>query len=582
MAMIFLGTLAYAAIVYALDRSLSGTARERYRYVIATLTMVVLFLILRRHIQPYDRRAEIAKAVVAITAAGCVFYEARRASQGRPVAERLKRFVGIALAGAAIVCAFNGFKYTYPPYWHHSDQFHYYMGAKYFRELGYAGLYKCTVVAQDQIGTVELREEGSGRSFRLDMSKEVRQPEKKIRNLGGDNLLMPVTEVLEHPEHCTSRFSPARWNAFKEDVIFFRITSDKQYWEDMQKDHGYNPPPVWTILGSFFANLHLANDRYMQFLASLDVVYLAGTFALIWWAFGWRVFVVAAIFWGCQALAPLSWTAGAFLRYDWFFYLVASTCFARKRYFTFAGASMVYASLLRIFPGLVVIGWLTVAGAFLIRHKRLAKSHRQALVGGVLAAAVLIPLSLTVAGPESYRQFYKHTLEVHDRTPLTNHMGLRVLVSYNVGSTGASGRMKYTVDPSRTDPFEAWKRMRIERYEKYKWVAFAIVSLSLVFFIYTVGRIRLLWVAGCLGQVFIILLSQLTSYYYLFLVLSALLTRARRHLEAPLFGFAALSQFVFWALYWIDDKFAALTLMSLLLCYGLICAFLPKGAWKHT
>ena len=44
---------------------------------------------------------------------------------------------------------------------------------------------------------------------------------------------------------------------------------------------------------------------------------------------------------------------------------------------------MVYAGLLRVFPGLAVIGWLTVAGAYLVRHKRMAKSHQQMLVGGV-------------------------------------------------------------------------------------------------------------------------------------------------------------------------------------------------------
>ena len=36
-------------------------------------------------------------------------------------------------------------------------------------------------------------------------------------------------------------------------------------------------------------------------------------------------------------------------------------CAARKRWFVVAGAAMVYAGLLRIFPGLVVFGWLMPA-----------------------------------------------------------------------------------------------------------------------------------------------------------------------------------------------------------------------------
>jgi hypothetical protein len=580
---IVLGVFAYAAIVYAIDRSLSGAWRVGYRCVAAALTIGLYFLVLQRYVHP-DFRVDVIKAVVALAAAGCVVYEAHRAAHGRAVAERWKRVVGITLAAAAIVCYFNAFQFDRPRYWHRWEQFHYYMGAKYFRELGHNGLYKCTAIAQDQLGLVEWKDEATGRAVRLDMSKEVRRPDRKIRNLGGDNLLMPVAGVLEHPEQCTSLFSPERWSAFKADVRFFRIASDEPrwYWEGMQQDHGYNPPPVWTIVGSFFANLHPAQVRYMQFLASLDILYLAGSFALIWWAFGWRVFAVAAVFWGCQATAPVFWTIGAFLRQDWFFYLIASACLARKRYFKLAGGAIVYASLLRIFPGLILIGWLVVAGAHLMRHKRLAKSHTQALIGGILAAAVLIPLSLAVAGTGSYRQFYEHTLVAHNRTLGANQMGLRAVVSHNLGSTAESGRLKYTVDKKLADPLEVWMRMRNERYDTYRGAAYAIVALSLALFIYTVQRMKSLWLAGCLAQVFVILLSPLANYYYSFLILSALLTKARRRLEAPLFGFAALSQFVFWSFDWDDDRYAALTLISLLLGYGLIGAFLPKGARRRV
>lgn len=575
------GVLGCAAIVYAIDRSLGGAARARYRYVLAGLTVGLLVLILRGYIRPYDARVSVAKAIVASVAAACVLYEGYRAYRNRPVAEGVKRVVGIMLALIAIACYFNGFTYSFPPYWHHSDIFHYYMGAKYFPELRYDGLYQCTAIAQDQLGTVGWRNETSGQRFHLDMSSEIRNPEKRIRNLGGDNLLMPVTEVLEHPDRCTSRFSTERWNAFKADVFFFRIVADRQYWEDMQKDHGYNPPPAWTILGSFFSHLRPASARYMQFLASLDMVYLAGAFAMIWWAFGWRVCAVAAIFWGCQAAAPGSWTAGAFLRQDWFFFLIASACFARKRYFKLAGASIVYAGLLRVFPVLIVLGWFAVMGAFVVRRKRLARSHRDVLIGGLVAAAVIIPFSLYIAGPGSYREFYHHTLRVHDWTPLTNHMGLPVLMSYRFGGGAASGRMEYTVDPRLADPFEGWKQRRNERREMYRWPGFAIIAISGALVVWAVRRLRLLWVSGCLGQVFIVLGAQLTSYYYSFLILSALLTGARRRLEIPLFGFAALSQVVFWVFPWNDDKYAALTLMSLLLCYGLILGFVPKASWRR-
>ncbi|MFO0616442.1 MAG: hypothetical protein U0414_27870 [Polyangiaceae bacterium] len=95
------------------------------------------------------------KVCLALAAMSAVYFEARRAQERRPIAERWKKFVGVTLGVAAIVVYFNGFKVGYQKFWHRHDQYHYYFGAKYFRELGYDKLYKCTVVALDELGTVE-------------------------------------------------------------------------------------------------------------------------------------------------------------------------------------------------------------------------------------------------------------------------------------------------------------------------------------------------------------------------------------------------------------------------------------------
>lgn len=597
---IIVGAACYLVAVSLIDRSLAERSRIRFRYVVIPVSIGLFFYALQRFLENHEMAVDWAKATIALVAAACVVYEQQRIGISRPIAERWKRFVGITLGVAAIVAYFNAFKIGYAKFYHRHDQYHYYMGAKYFPEMGYDGLYKCGVIAQDEIGTVVNNDASVGLTGKFEMSKEVRASDKKIRNLGGDNLLMPVTEILAHPEICKSHFSPERWAEYRADVRFFRIASEKDYWDNMQKDHGFNPPPVWTILGRFFAELAPAGSvfggfLFLQLLGGIDLLYLLGMFIALYWAFGWRVFAVGAIFWGCQASAPYYWTGGALLRQDWLFYMVLSACLTRKHHYKLAGASLVYAGLLRIFPGLVVIGWLTVAGYYLVRHRRMAKPHQQMLIGGIAAAAVLLPLSLIacgagsikqaiaepqnafIAGKDAYQQFYKHTLEVHDRTPLTNHMGLRVLISHNVGGDVSSGRMKYTKDVKMTDPFELWKRMRNERYDKYRPVAYAIIGATLAFFIYVLRRVKSMWVAQCLGQIFIILLSQLTCYYYSFMILTAPLTRVKRGIEAPLFAFAAFSIFTWRIFYWNDDRYTGLTLISLLFCFGLLCVFAGKG-----
>ena len=552
-----------------------------------------------------------------------------RKGQSRPIAERWKKLVGITLALMAISVYFNGYRFGYPKYYHRWDQYHYFMGAKYFPELGYKNLYRCGVVAQAELAKVKYHD---NRPFNaktaptrsVDMAKEMVDPDKKIRDLPGENLLIPVSDLLEHPEVCRDKFTPERWAQYKEDIKFFRIVSGKGYWTDMQKDHGFNPPPVWTIAGKFFSDLsHTASVQYLQFLASLDILYILGMFVALWWGFGWRVFAVGAIFWGCQSSAPFYWTGGAFLRQDWLFFTVLSVACLRRRCFKIAGAALVYAGLLRIFPGLVVIGTLVPVIVHAIKHRSMHRDHRQMLLGGCLAAAVLLPLSIFMTHHDSskpfytpYKIFYEHTIQTHDRTPLTNHMGLQVIIAHKyfdiqvpgvrsaeeaakaagpkastVGKTLArvkwpiflakgksSGQMRYTRDNNLRDPFQVWKAMRNERYDKFRWLAWTIIGGSLLFFVLVVRKVKSLWVAQCLGQIFIILGSQLTCYYYSFMILGAPLIKLRRQVEVGLFGLAAITQIIWMNSYWNDNKYTALTVVSLIFCYMLIAMFWRRKA----
>ncbi|MSP25229.1 MAG: hypothetical protein EXR75_08705 [Myxococcales bacterium] len=626
------GALVYFGVLIVVERALRGRMKIVFRYAAIALTTGVFFYALQKYVPNHARAVELAKAAIAITAAGCVFYEQHRKGQERPIAERWKKIVGVTLALAAITAYFNGFSFGYPRYYHRWDQYHYYMGAKYFPELGYKNLYKCAAIAEDELGTLKVELDRPAGDVAaptqvVDMRAEMRDPDKKVRDLpgqfasefGGDNLLVPVQPILAHPEQCRDLFSATRWEAYKNDVAFFRVVSGKQYWTDMQKDHGFNPPPVWTIAGKVFSELAPTSVQFMQFLATLDLIYLAGMFIVLWWGFGWRVFAAGAIFWGCQSSAPFYWTGGAFLRQDWLFFSVLSVACIRRRHFKVAGAALVYAGLLRIFPGLVVIGTLVPVLAHVVEKRRMHADHRRMLVGGCLAAALLIPLSVALTAKDSYKTFFQHTIQTHDKTPLTNHMGLQVVVAHKffefekpgirsaeereaylrslpnaetsplrylapirfpirLATGKSSGQMEFVRDDKLTDPFKTWKDLRNERYAKYRVIAWAIVGVSLGFFIMVAHRIRSLWVAQCLGQLFVILLSQLTCYYYSFMILAAPLIRLRPRIEVGLYGLAAVTQIIWMNSQFNDNKYTLLTLVSLAFCYGILGLFWRREA----
>ncbi|MEZ4298863.1 MAG: hypothetical protein R3B70_28195 [Polyangiaceae bacterium] len=579
------GVLAVLTALYFADRHIGDPLRPYLRIGAAVLVLGGFFFGVQRLVPDFAMNVDVAKTTIAVLAAAAVFYEVHREGERRPVSDRWKKFIGIGLAVFAVVTYFDGFRNGYVKAYHRHELYHYYVGAKFFPEMGYDGLYRCTVVAQDELGVYTHVDEDTGRSFRIDMKKEVSHPDRKVRNLGKDNVLLSAKTFLENPDECKRTFTPERWELFKKDIAFFRAVSGADYFNKMQADHGFNPPPVWTLAGKFFADFAPASTRFMQFLALLDMLYLGAMFYVLYWAFGWRVSAVAAIFWGCQSSAPMLWTCGAFLRQDWLFWLVFSVCLIRKKYPALGAAALVYSALLRIFPGLLVVGWLGVAGWQIYRHKRLTKEQLRMLVGGTVAAAALIGASVYVCGKDAYPSFYEHTLKVHDQTPLTNHMGLRVLIAQKtpieirplgIGTDRSSGRMKYAEDRSLLDPFETWKKMRNDRYAKYRYIGYGISALTLAFFFWVLRRVKNMWIALCTSQVFVIMLSQLTCYYYSYMIITAPLTKIkplRRPLELSMFGFAIVSQFTWRAFRFNDDKYWMLTAISLVYTLGIIAVF---------
>ena len=108
-----------------------------------------------------------------------------------------------------------------------------------------------------------------------------------------------------------------------------------------------------------------------------------------------------------------------------------------------------------------------------------------------------------------------------------------------------------------------------------EFMALDAAEPALAGFVYVLRRVRSPWVAQGLSVVFVILLSQLTNYYYGFLVCAVPLIRIRRDFELAFFGYVILTQVVWLTAYWNDDKYTMQTLLALLLSYGLIGALWP-------
>ncbi|HEY0840489.1 MAG TPA: hypothetical protein VGD74_09915 [Vulgatibacter sp.] len=471
---------------------------------------------------------------------------------------RRARRVAIGFLGVMGVYGwFNYGKFHNGNFVHVWEHYHYYIGAKYFPELRYARLYECSATAEVELG------------------RRARVASRSIRDLAQTNLIGPTDDVLANPERCKEHFSEARWQDFKQDISFF-IGRLGNRWPDSQKDHGYNGTPWWNITGSILANLiGPASERSMFLLALLDPALILLMFAGIWWAFGLEIFAVAATFFAVNFPSRYYWNGGAFLRYDYLAWTVLGICLLKKKRHGLGGALLATGAAFRLFPVFFAVGPALQAGWRFFKERVLSAEHRKILVGAVVATALLVPASMVVAkgGLELYSEFAQNT-EKHAQTPLTNHMGLRTVISWRPWDSA-----KHLKDNSLNDPFQTWKEHRIDNYERLRWL---FIALNLVFLwgVWRTTRDEPAWVAAALcGVVMIPAATELTCYYYAFMIPGAFLMEKRREAGLWLILLAIGTHAITRMPIWDDDKYMWMGLASLAYGWMLIWALLqPKAA----
>jgi hypothetical protein len=541
-----------------------------------------------------DKSSRWWELALALLGLGLLIADARRP---RPAARsasgrrspRARRWIFAAVAAVSVGTYFNFGAFHFGSFIHNWDTFHYYVGAKYFRELSYDRLYDCATVAE------ATRE--AGEPMARYAARNAQAAKRKIRNLR-TNQLESTSQLLAHPEVCTARFTPERWNAFRHDVAWFRERESPGRWNELLGDHGFNATPVWSFAGSLLANLGPASDRQILLLCLIDPLFFAGMVALLFWGFGSAGAAVALLVLATDFPARFFWTGGAFLRWDWLFFTVAAVvCLRRERPFL-GGAALAYAALLRIFPVFLAAGPLAILGVELFRELRstpgpfasrlraafASATARPALrffAGALVATVVLVPLSLVVnGGPQSYRSFLANTVK-HQHTPLTNHMGLRTVVSFRPAEIG-----RHLVSDQVTEPWARWKVARLAAWDRSKGLAGCLALVALTLVAVAAARHRELWVGTALGAAFIPFAVELTSYYYAFLIVPALLWTVRREAGIALLLLSAFGLFVSLAPIdgmptWRDEQYTLISLATLVALSFILWRFVRARPLFH-
>jgi hypothetical protein len=410
-------------------------------------------------------------------------------------------FRRVALGALALLSFCAGYNFFLGNQLQKHEFFHYYLGSKYSPELGYQGIYRCSLAADFEQGFQE------------------RDPLFWVTDLRDDDSRM-FWAIAPRAPRCDGAFSPERWEAFKTDVARFREILGTE-WRRVLADHGYNPSPVWTLIGRPLASVFPVETPWLWLLARLDLALLLSLLAAIGWAFGLEIMCLAAIAWGVNA--NYRWVGDAFLRQVWLWAAMLGLCLLRRGRAGGAGALLTLSSLLRIFPALFVFGYALRELRLWLRTRTLAPGFRRFLVSALLTALVLATAAAAVSGrgPGVYREFWGRISALTAFVP-DNAFGLRHLLSFTPGKRPAPE----VVDGLLTVRMASVQKLRSQALADRRLLHWGVMAVFLALFWRAIQSARD-WEAAALGAALIPVLTMPAAYYLSFVLATALLAERR-------------------------------------------------------
>jgi hypothetical protein len=332
--------------------------------------------------------------VASLACLGLVAALAFRRSAGKLLRWRTagKLALSLAIFGSGSLY-FGGVHGLANPVWPHLyDAYHYLGGPKYYRELSYTDLYRCTIQAEPGL-------------FR---------DSSKVRDLAtGERVALPDYDL---GPSCAESLGPERWQEFRHDLrVFTQGRTYEALLPSAVRDNGYNGTPSLSALGYAVANAAPLERESLHVFTLIDVWAVCAALFVITRAFGWRLGCVFALaVFTCPIDRQLI-IGGSFLRYAWFVALLFGIAALRRERYWRAGAWLAAATMLNLHPAVFILGVLLKMTQSLVRTRRLQRKYIDFCLAGVLTASALGVVGMMPRGRQAWVEF-KNDMVVHDAT----------------------------------------------------------------------------------------------------------------------------------------------------------------------
>jgi hypothetical protein len=381
---------------------------------------------------------------------------------------------------------------------HYLDHRQYYTTAKYFRELGYRGIYEADVATYLE-------------DFPERRASIANIPFRDLHNLQ----MSTPAEQWERIQAVKSRFTKERWEELKADNRWFRDAMGTNSWLEMLCDFGGNATPVWMSITHLLYSAVPPGNAAFTVLGLLDLLLLTGMFACVWRTFGPRTMLIVMTVFGANdfIMYGTNW-GGATLRHDWLAYIGYAACALRTERFALGGALLGLSAMIRVFPALALAG--ATLPALLRLGEEVAKTRKLpplrellarekptllVVIGGAGAVVGAFLFSIVVLPPAAWPECLTKVSQL-SADPHPASIALRSLIAGADGNQGSVLRARMPL--------------------------FVAASTLYVLLVAAAARRRRIDQAAVLGMILVPVVLYPANYYIHFVFLLPLLATERR------------------------------------------------------
>ncbi len=270
------------------------------------------------------------------------------------------------------------------PLTHPWEQFHFYLGAKYQKELGYFDLYKATLIADRE-------------------GPKVLGNVTQTRELETFNDLS-VEHALRDSARVRAQFTDPQWLHFKADWEAMTKLWPGLDWQRVISDHGNSNSPAWAIIAHPISLMLPLTWQNQALIGWLDMVLMLGMWLFVYETFGRKVASVGLLMWATPPIV-FDYLSGSFLRWDWVFALGMAACFIKRGRWATAGAFFAFAAATKLFPIFFGVALLIRAIIEFSQTRKLRKEHVRFALGAFATGATLVVVATAMFGVDSWAKY---------------------------------------------------------------------------------------------------------------------------------------------------------------------------------